>query len=197
MKITVIQDCIDILRGKKKILPQHFFYNFKFWLYNHNLTNFPSSTIRHFYLTKVLKYKIPKSAFVHLGCFFNCTNLIIGENTVIGRACTIVGDVTIGKNCSISAFNIIQSVSHDKNSKVFEAIYNPVIIEDYVWTGYNSVILDGSYLRRGCIIGACSLITGKTKTEECGVYGGVPAKKISERDKDACVYNLNYHPVFC
>ncbi|MHC1550989.1 acyltransferase (plasmid) [Phyllobacterium sp. K27] len=57
----------------------------------------------------------------------------------------------------------------------------PVIIEDDVWIGAGAKILGGSHLSMGCVIGANSVIKGKTKPY--GIYVGVPAKHIRQRGR--------------
>ena len=51
-----------------------------------------------------------------------------------------------------------------------------------MWIGAGVRILDGVIVRKGCIIGASSVLT--KSTEEYGVYIGVPAKKIRNRKKN-------------
>ena len=48
-----------------------------------------------------------------------------------------------------------------------------------VWIGANCVILDGSVIPNGCVIGAGTIVRGRL--EEYNVYCGNPIKKISER----------------
>lgn len=167
----------------------------KFYLYNYIISYIPSNKVRLFYLRNILGFKINKNAFIHLGCFFLGNNIEIGDDTVIGRDCVIVGNVKIANHCSISAYTIIQSVTHDKNSPTFKGFDNPIFIDDYVWTGFRTIILSGSNISKGVIIGANSTFIGG-ETEPFTVYAGSPAIKVSERDEKACVYELNYHPKF-
>jgi acetyltransferase-like isoleucine patch superfamily enzyme len=57
---------------------------------------------------------------------------------------------------------------------------NGIVIEDDVWIGANSVILDGSYIHQGAIIAAGSVVRGDVPAYE--IWGGVPAQKINERE---------------
>lgn len=54
-----------------------------------------------------------------------------------------------------------------------------IVIEDDVWLGSGVKILDGVTIKKGCVIGANSVVT--RSTEEYGVYVGVPAHKIKSR----------------
>ena len=145
------------LKIAKNTWKNNFFF-FKTYFYNYWLTYFPSHTLRCWYLRKFLKVKIGKDSFIHLGCYYNGNNISIGNNTVIGRSSDIVGEVQIGDNCSISAYTILQSVSHDKNSPTFAGIHNPIKIDDYVWIGFRSIILPGTIIGKGAIIGANSTV---------------------------------------
>ncbi len=186
------------LKIAKNTWKNNFFF-FKTYFYNYWLTYFPSHTLRCWYLRKFLKVKIGKDSFIHLGCYFNGNNISIGNNTVIGRSCDIVGEVQIGDNCSISAYTILQSVSHDKNSPTFAGIHNPIKIDDYVWIGFRSIILPGTIIGKGAIIGANSTVvpdSGGGGLPPCSVFAGSPAKLVSKRSPEALRYILNYKPMF-
>jgi acetyltransferase-like isoleucine patch superfamily enzyme len=53
------------------------------------------------------------------------------------------------------------------------------VIEDEVWIGVNSVILDGPVIRKGCAVGTLSLVTGGFA--EYGVHARNPIMKLGER----------------
>jgi acetyltransferase-like isoleucine patch superfamily enzyme len=55
-----------------------------------------------------------------------------------------------------------------------------VIIEDDCWVGANSIILPGVTIGQGSIIAAGSVVT--KDVEAFSIVGGVPAKKIKDRD---------------
>lgn len=55
-----------------------------------------------------------------------------------------------------------------------------VVIEDDVWIGANCVLLDGTYIGKGAVIAAGSVLN--TKVPAYTIWGGVPAKQIKERD---------------
>jgi len=168
--------------------------NFKYYFYNYHISYLPIHKCRLFYLKNILRYKIGSHSFIHLGCFFLGSKITIGNNTVIGRNCNIIGEIIIGDNCSISAFTIIQSVSHNKDSPTFEGKHEQITIGNYVWVGIKAVILLGVTIGDCAIIGANSTIT--KNVPECKVFAGSPAKEISERSRSACVYTLDYHPPF-
>lgn len=55
-----------------------------------------------------------------------------------------------------------------------------VIIGDDVWVGANAVLLDGTQIGQGAIIAAGAVVSSRVPEYE--IWGGVPAKKIRERD---------------
>ena len=54
-----------------------------------------------------------------------------------------------------------------------------VVIKDDCWIGGNSTILKGVTIETGCVIAAGAVVT--KSTEPYGIYGGVPAKRLSDR----------------
>ena len=54
-----------------------------------------------------------------------------------------------------------------------------IVLEDDVWIGSGVRVLDGTTIKKGCVIGANSVVTKSTNTY--GVYVGVPAKLIKYR----------------
>jgi len=115
-------------------------------------------------------------------------NITIGEFVYINSGTVIYSGngVTIGNNVLIGPGCTIVPVNHqfsDKDILIrlqgFQSSKGGILIDDDVWLGANVTILDGSIIRKGCIIAANSLINGKT--EEYGIYAGSPAVKIKSR----------------
>lgn len=109
----------------------------------------------------------------------------IGENTTIGFYTFVYASksITIGSNCLIAPFVYIVDSDHsiDKNTLINQQpnISAPIVIEDDVWIGTGAKILKGVTLSKGSVVAAGSVV--KESTEAYGIYGGIPAKKISER----------------
>jgi acetyltransferase-like isoleucine patch superfamily enzyme len=61
----------------------------------------------------------------------------------------------------------------------FQPSRGGVVIEDDVWIGSQAVLLDGSYLERGAIIAAGSVVRGRVPAYQ--IWGGVPASFIKDR----------------
>lgn len=142
----------------------------------------------------MLGVKIGKGSFVHLGCYFLPTKIIIGNDTVIGRNVDIIGDVVIGDHVAIAAHCIIQSVSHHVNSKSFSGFMKRITIEDYVWFGNRVVVLPGISVKKGGVVGANSLVSRDVNAG--AIVVGSPAREINIRSKEGLQYCLNYRPMF-
>jgi acetyltransferase-like isoleucine patch superfamily enzyme len=67
--------------------------------------------------------------------------------------------------------------SYDKTLQHVKQREHPeIIIMNDVWIGDECLIMGGSKIESGCIIGARSILPCDFKTEPFGVYAGVPAK---------------------
>lgn len=109
-------------------------------------------------------------------CYINSGVVIYTGNGV-----TIGDGVLIAANCTLAPVNH-QYKSKDKkvSEQRFMQSKGGIIIEDDVWIGANTVILDGAILRKGCIVGAHSLVIGEL--EEYSINIGIPAKKVGMRE---------------
>jgi acetyltransferase-like isoleucine patch superfamily enzyme len=115
-------------------------------------------------------------------------DVVIGQNSYINSGTVIYtgNGVTIGEHVLIAANCTLAPVNHQYASRSqpisgqgFAPSRGGIIIEDDVWIGVNSVILDGAIIRKGCVIGALSLVRGEL--EPYGIYAGNPLVKIGER----------------
>lgn len=121
-----------------------------------------------------------------IGSPFNsdCT-ITIGDNVFIGRSCEFVAStqITIGNDCFIASNTTINDTGHEhaKHSKinVQPTTASKISIEDDVWIGTSSIILQGVTIAKGAIIGAGSLVNKSIPEYE--IWAGVPARFIKKR----------------
>lgn len=59
--------------------------------------------------------------------------------------------------------------------------YGDTVIRNDVWIGDEVMVLGGSVIENGCVIGARSLLPPNFKSEPYGIYAGAPAKLIRYR----------------
>lgn len=106
----------------------------------------------------------------------------INSGTVIysGNGVNIGNYVLIASNCTLAPVN------HEYRSKdktIIEQRFMPskggILIEDDVWIGANTVILDGTIIKKGVVIGAGSLVRGEL--EAYGIYSGNPLQLKGHR----------------
>lgn len=127
-------------------------------------------------------------SFVKIKCVGGVGDVHIGKNSYInsgtvmysGNGIRIGEDVLIAANCTLAPTNH-EYIEKDKTIKEqrFKQSKGGIIIEDDVWIGANCVILDGSIIRKGAVIGANSLVNNEVP--EYSIFYGSPAKKVGER----------------
>jgi virginiamycin A acetyltransferase len=109
-------------------------------------------------------------AFVKIKPVGGVGDVRIGEHSYINSGCVIYSGngVTIGAHVLIAANCTLAAVNHayrEKGRTIFEQRFAPsrggIIIEDDVWVGANTVLLDGAVLRHGCVVGANSLVNAE------------------------------------
>ena len=134
-------------------------------------------------------------------------SITIGRNCEVhpfSMLMTYGGHICIGDNCSINPFTIVyghggvrigDGVRIAAHTVIIPANHNPgsdgvplhgsgvsgdgITIDDNVWVGAGSRILDGVRIHRNAIVGAGSVVT-KSVAENATV-AGVPARVISQR----------------
>lgn len=132
----------------------------------------------------------------------------IPEDCYVAENATIVGEVTMGKQCSVWFNAVIRGDVHfikmgDKvnvqDGAVIHATYqkspttignnvsighNAIVhgctIHDNVLIGMGSIVMDDCVVESNSIIAAGAVVTAKTVVESGSIYAGVPAKKIKD-----------------
>lgn len=115
-------------------------------------------------------------------------DIIIGTDCVVNSGCVFysgngirIGDrVAIAANCTLAPAN---HEYKDKDKPIRAQGFKPskggIIIENDVWIGANSVLLDGVILGEGCVIAAGSLVRGEIPP--FSIYGGNPSQHLGWR----------------
>ena len=138
-----------------------------------------------------------------------------GENCFLADNATIIGNVEIGKNCSIWFNTVLRgdvnSIRIGNNVNIQDGVvlhtlyersvieignnvtiaHNAVIhgarIENNVLIGIGAIVLDHAIIGMNSIIAAGAVILSNTVVEDGCIYAGNPAKKIKEVDPDQSV----------
>jgi len=161
----------------------------EFWLMILRFVGFiPLHFVRKiFYLASSVD--MPWDSTIHIGAnFFKPSNITIGHDTIIGDHCFMDGraPLKIGNHVGIASQVLIYNDEHDINSPDYGNSFGPVEIGDYVFIGPRAIILPNIKIGKGAIVAAGAIVT--KDIPEFEIWGGVPAKKISDRKID----NPNY-----
>ena len=111
----------------------------------------------------------------------------IGNRVYINSCCVLYSGngISIGDDVLISANCTLAPVNHEYKNKLKKISTQGhakskggVTIEENVWIGSNTVILDGSYICSGTIIAAGSVVRGKCESNR--IFGGNPLREIKK-----------------
>lgn len=101
------------------------------------------------------------------------------------------GETIIGNRVSVGPGTVFLSAvySHAKGLKMVDglpegstnALYGELIIQDDVYIGANATIMPDITIGEGSVIGAASFVN--KDVEPWGIYVGIPARKIGERER--------------
>lgn len=128
-------------------------------------------------------------AFVKIKPAGGTGDVIVGPGTYINSGCVLYTGhgIQIGANVLIAANCTLAPTNHeirDRNRLIRDQGFSPsrggIVIEDDVWIGANSVILDGAVLRRGAVVGAGSVV--RDELPEYSINVGAPARTIAWRE---------------
>ena len=132
----------------------------------------------------------------------------IGDGSFLAETATVIGDVTMGENCSIwynavirgdvnfikigSKVNVQDNVMlhctfekfpliiGDNVSIGHNAIVHGCTIKDNVLIGMGAIVMDDCTVESNSIVGAGSVVTQGTHIKSGEVWGGIPARKIKD-----------------
>lgn len=136
----------------------------------------------------------------------------IGENTYLAETAVIIGDVVVGKDCSIWYGAVLRgdvnsirigdrvnvqdgavihtlyqksvSILGDDVSVGHNAVIHGATIENGALIGMGAIVLDHAVVGEGAIIAAGALVLSGTKVEPGSIYAGVPAKFVKKVDPE-------------
>ena len=131
----------------------------------------------------------------------------IGENTYLSENATIVGDVTIGKDCSIWFNAVLRGDVNPirigdrvniQDGSVLHTLYERSVVEigndvsvghnaiihgakigNNVLIGMGAIIMDNAIVPDNTIVAAGAVVLSNSVLEP-GIYAGIPAKKVKD-----------------
>ena len=135
----------------------------------------------------------------------------ISEDCFVAENATIVGDVVLGKSCSVWFNAVIRGDVHyikigDKvniqDGAIIHCTYqkhpteignnvsighNAIVhgckINDNVLIGMGAIVMDNCVVESNSIIAAGAVVTQNTTVESGAIYAGIPAKKVKDIDQ--------------
>jgi gamma-carbonic anhydrase len=138
---------------------------------------------------------------------------VMGDNCWIAPNATLVGDLTMGNDCTVwfnavirADVNRIQigervniqdgAVIHctyqktattigDRVSIGHNAIVHGCVIEDEVLIGMGAIVMDGAHIGKNAIIGAGAVVTQNTIVPPGTIWVGNPAKYLKDVSPEA------------
>lgn len=133
-----------------------------------------------------------------------------GENIFLADNATVVGDVVMGKDCSVWFNAVVRGDVHSIKigdrvniqdgaivhctyktdpttigndvSIAHNAIVHGCTIKDNVLIGMGAIVMDSCVVESNCIIAAGAVVLEGTHCESGSIYAGCPAKKVKEID---------------
>lgn len=137
---------------------------------------------------------------------------VFGENCFIAENASVVGEVTMGDNCSVWFNAVIRgdvhSITIGNNTNIQDgavihctykkanvvignnvsiahnAIVHGATIEDNVLIGMGAIVMDNAVVKSGSIVAAGAVVLANTVVEAGSIYAGMPAKKVKEVSND-------------
>ena len=119
-------------------------------------------------------------------CHHDYSNIAVGNGTIIGDESKLDGrnGIIIGENVNFSTGVWIWTEQHDMNDPDFRVNDKGgcVVVGDRAWLSTRTIILPRVQIGEGAVVAAGAVVT--RDCEPFSVYGGIPAKKIAERNRN-------------
>lgn len=135
-----------------------------------------------------------------------------GNNCYLAENCTVVGDVTMGEDCSVWFTAVVRGDVHcirvgnkvniqdgaiihctyqkapttigNNVSIGHRAIVHGCTVHDNVLIGMGAIVMDHAVIGENSIIAAGAIVLENTIVEPGSIYAGIPARKVKETDKE-------------
>jgi len=110
-------------------------------------------------------------------CIMSRGNLLIGKQFLNSAAMTIIckKKIVIGDNVLTSWNTLVMDTDFhnvvDTSTGIVNNRAKEIFIGNNVWIGTRAVVLKGTRIQNGCVVGAMSLVSGKYNKSECLIAG--------------------------
>ena len=137
-------------------------------------------------LYRIAGLKVASPA-VYPRCRIVGRRLSIGEWAMVNSECYLdaMAPIDIGAGAHLGMRVTVITTTHREGAtgRVGPVVTRPVTIGDDVWIGAGALLLPGARVGARTIIAAGAVVRGDCDADS--VYGGVPARKISDRGESA------------
>jgi len=150
------------------------------------LLRWPGHSFRLRVLRDLMRVDVDSSCSVERGVRLLCRRGVqIGSGSNVNRGVVLDGrgGLSIGRKVNISPEAVLLTAEHEIDSPTFDGRLASVTVGDRCWIATRAVILPGSDLGDGSVIGAGTVIRGVVKPQS--VVVGTPARTIRVRAADA------------
>lgn len=124
---------------------------------------------KHVSMFASVEIRSPKGLIIEDGCSIGPKALLDARK-----------GIHLHKNVTVAYDAIIWTLHHEMNSTDFHVVGGPVEIEEYAWICSRSIILPGVRIGKGAVVASGAIVT--SDVEPYAIVGGIPAKKIGERE---------------
>ena len=137
---------------------------------------------------KIIFRSFGKNSLIDYGSYARYPSRIeIGDNVTINRGCKLFASffrkdvrIKIGNNIAIAPDVSFFAAGHDYHYYNLPDIAASITVEDNVWIGGRSIILQGVTVGEGAVVAAGSVVS--RDVEPYTIVGGNPARFIKKRE---------------
>lgn len=148
----------------------------------------PFHFIRNVFYRYVFWMTIGKKVVIYYGLEARSPwNIKIGNGSLIGDKAILDAryGIEVGENVNISTGVWMWTLQHDVNSPTFtsKGTGEKITIGNRAWISSRSTLLPGCDVIEGVVVAAGAVVTRRIE-EPFTIWGGIPAKKIGERNQN-------------
>ena len=160
------------------------------------VSRIPSNRVRNLLYRHIFRAKISKKTVINGGVEIRSPWNLHADRCVVMNNCILDcrHGISIGEDVVFGTGVHIWTEEHDMNDPNFAVTSDhskPVVINKHAWICSDSTILPGIIIGEGAVVASRACVV--KDCDPFGVYGGVPAKKISSRNIDLS-YQLSGKP---
>lgn len=142
----------------------------------HNAYRYRTSLLRLFGMNCGKRVRFRRNV-----CIDKPWNVSAGDLTIFGDCATVhaTAQIQIGKRCVVSQYSMLVTKKGDCKKKGETNEVSSIIIEDDCWIAADTLVLPGSHIEKGVVVGARSMVEGRLPS--WSICTGEPAQRRTQR----------------